>query len=356
MNLPHDRNTTLSCGFEFLPLDRTNISPDVYAALVVKITIDIFICPFTILLNILVMIAVKTKRQLRTTSNIALACLAATDFNVGLVLQPLQIATFSLMLQGGETPNVLCTLIDVTRTVSVTCSLASLYHLFVISGERYLAIKHSFAYETGLVTEARIIMASGLAWVGTAVILSIQHIFKAKSQFQFMSKLSLMVTLFIIIPVITMVYFHVAVYKEVRRNKEQIIANQVSLEERAKLLRNKKSFYTTTIVLLTIILCYIPTNIWAVILAALKNGIPANVKHIVFNVTTSLLVLNSLFNPLIYAVRIRYFRVAFIQLLSRKTLAQAEELEKRVFGSRRIGVVGTAEQEQNRASGDDEAY
>ena len=49
-------------------------------------------------------------------------------------------------------------------------------------------------------------------------------------------------------------------------------------------------------------------------------------------------VLNSLFNPLIYAVRMRHFRVAFIQLLSRKTFAQAQELERKIFGPRQIGV------------------
>ena len=59
-------------------------------------------------------------------------------------------------------------------------------------------------------------------------------------------------------------------------------------------------------------------------------------------------VLNSLFNPLIYVVRIRYFRVAFIHLLFRKTLAQAEELENRILGARRIGVGTTTEQQQNR--------
>ena len=77
--------------------------------------------------------------------------------------------------------------------------------------------------------------------------------------------------------------------------------------------------------------------------------IPSNVGHIVLSVTTSLQALNSLFNLLIYAVRIRQFRVAFIQLLSRKTLAQAEELENRIFGSRQIGVVAGAKQDQNRA-------
>ena len=52
-------------------------------------------------------------------------------------------------------------------------------------------------------------------------------------------------------------------------------------------------------------------------------------------------VLNSLFNPLIYAVRIRDFRVAFIQLLSRKTIAQAEHLERNISGPKQIRVVTT---------------
>ena len=349
MNVSEESNTTtLGCGLEVFPLDPTNISPAVYTAFVVKTVMNAFTCPFTVLLNVLVMIAVRTKRQLRTKSGIALACLATTDFIVGLVVQPLNITTFILVLQGGETPNVVCNLIEVTVTVSVTCALASLYHLFVMSGERYLAIKHSFAYEDGLVTEARIIIASGLSWLAAIIILPVGYISEASRQFR--SSLTVFVALFVLIPAI--LYFHIAVYQEVRRNKKQIIANQISSEARAKMLRDKKSFYTTTIVVVTIILCYTPANIWLVILAALKNRIPADVRHIVLSITTTILVLNSFFNPLIYAVRIRYFRVAFIQLLSRKTLAQAQELEKRIFESRRIEVVGTAEQEHHRAGGE----
>ena len=349
MNLSEESNaTTLGCGLEVFPLDPTNISQAVYTAFVVKTVMNAFTCPFTVLLNVLVMIAVRTKRQLRTKSGIALACLATTDFIVGLVVQPLNITTFILVLQGGEILNVLCNLMEVTVTVSVTCALASLYHLFVMSGERYLAIKHSFAYVDGLVTEARIIIASGLSWLAAIIILPVGYISEASRQFR--SSLTVFVALFVLIPAI--LYFHIAVYQEVRRNKKQIIANQISSEARAKMLRDKKSFYTTTIVVVTIILCYTPANIWLIILAALKNRIPADVRHIVLSITTTILVLNSFFNPLIYAVRIRYFRVAFIQLLSRKTLAQAQELEKRIFESRRIEVVGTAEQEHHRAGGE----
>ena len=55
-----------------------------------------------------------------------------------------------------------------------------------------------------------------------------------------------------------MVYFNIAVYLEVRRNEKQIAANQVSLEAKEKILKNKKAFYTTAIVLLVIFLCYVP--------------------------------------------------------------------------------------------------
>ena len=57
----------------------------------------------------------------------------------------------------------------------------------------------------------------------------------------------------------------------------------------------------------------------------MKDSISLNVKHIIFNLITLFPVLNSSFNPLIYAVRIRYFRLAFIQLLLRKAIAQVEK-------------------------------
>ena len=341
--LGEDNTTILSCGFGFLPLNPTNISPAVCAAFVVKTTVNVCTCPITILFNILVLVAVKTKRQLRTKSNIALACLATTDLVVGLVVQPVQIITFSVLLKGGESPNVLCTFIDINKAISVICTFSSLYHLFLMSGERYLAIKHSFAYESGLVTEARIIItASCLAWIGPAIIHLVQYTFKTNRPF--ITAFVVFLILFVIIPV--MAYFHVTIYNEVRRNEQQIIANQVSLEEKEKLLKNKRAFHTTVIVLLTIIFCYIPAFVWVVIVAAFKEKIPSNIGHVVFNVTTSFQVLNSFFNPLIYAVRVRHFRVAFIQLLSRKTLTQAEESERRIFGSKQIGVVANAEQEQ----------
>ena len=141
-------------------------------------------------------------------------------------------------------------------------------------------------------------------------------------------------TLLIILPICC----NVSVYKEVRRNNKQIAANQVSLEAKEKLLKNRKAFYTTVIVLVVILLSYIPTQICVIILISLKKRIDLSIRATAIYLITLLPVMNSLFNPLIYAARIGYFRVAFIQLLSRKTITQAEELEMKIFGPRQVGV------------------
>ena len=195
-----------------------------------------------------------------------------------------------------------------------------------MSAERYVAIKLPFVYEKH-VSEVRIIKVSALVWIATIILSSLGH--------QPTPILIVFEALLIILPI----YFNVSVYKEVRRNKKQIAANQIFLEAKKKLLKDKKAFHTTVIVLLVVLLCYIPTKICAAILMSLKERIPSNIK-LTFSIYLFLLlpVLNSLFNPLIYAVRIRYFRVAFIQLLSGKTISQAEELEKKIFGQKQITV------------------
>ena len=311
MNHTTVNSTFHSCGSDlYLPLSVPERIPLALRAVIIfRIAVNTISCPFVILLNILVMVAVKTKRQLRTKSNVSLACLATTDLVVGLVVQPLQIASGNFVLKG-ET-DIICQLSKITRAITTWCTIASFNHFVLLSGERHLAIKHSFVYES-LVTEARIIMASGLAWV-TSIILPVNYF--RPTNIQFVVTLVATVMLFIIFPLV--VYFNVSVYKEVRRNEKQIIANQVSLEEKEKLLKNKKAFYCTATVLLAIFLCYLPVNISIIIITLFEDSIPMNIKYIMFDLVTLFPVLNSLFNPLIYAVRIRYFRVAFIQLLSR---------------------------------------
>ena len=291
------------------------------------------------------MVAVKTNRRLRTKSNVSLACLATTDLVVGLVVQPLQIVHHSFMLKG-ETGTFCSTLAAIRVAITTRCVITSLNLSVLLSAERYIAIKHPFTYEN-LVTEVRIIVATGVTWA-VAILIPTEDFWPPKIQY--------VGILFLVIIQLTSIavaiYLNVCVYREVRRSEKQIIANQVSLAAKEKLLKNKKAFYCTIIVLFAIFLCYFPANIIvAIMISFLKDSIALNVKNVMYHLITLFPVLNSLFNPLIYAVRIRYFRVAFIQLLSRKTVAQAEQLENNIFGPKQVRVVTTAQQElENRAN------
>ncbi len=212
MNHTTDNTTLLSCGFVFLPINPAKISLDLHAVFIVRIVVNALTCPLIIFLNILVMVAVKTKRQLRTKSNIALTCLSMTDLVVGLVAQPLHVVSEISLLRGEV--YIFCTLIDVSIAVNNKCLPASRYHLLLMSAERYLAIKHPFAYENQ-VTEVRIIIASGLAWAA-AIVLPTEDLFMSNRQT--VAILAGSVILFLFIP--AMIYFNVAVYMEVRRNEK----------------------------------------------------------------------------------------------------------------------------------------
>ena len=116
--------------FEFISKKRANITSGVYSVLAITAALNIFTCPLAILLNSLVIGAVKTKRYLRTKSNISLACLATTDFAVGLIVQPLVVTNFSLFFIGSSPQTMTSTFVWVSSAVGQTCTAASLLHLW----------------------------------------------------------------------------------------------------------------------------------------------------------------------------------------------------------------------------------
>ncbi len=133
------------------------------AVLIFLAVINIVTFPVTAALNALVIIAVKTKARLRANkSNILLACLATTDLMVGVIVQPM-FAAFMITIVLDDTSTGSGALQNLTAILTSVLCNTSFIHLALISGERYLAMKHTYAYNTGLVTEARLLIASALA-------------------------------------------------------------------------------------------------------------------------------------------------------------------------------------------------
>ncbi|XP_078345367.1 uncharacterized protein LOC144630868 [Oculina patagonica] len=277
-------------------------------------------CPFTILLNALVMVAVKTTRRLQTHPNILLACLALTDLMVGLVVQPLHISKTILLLQGKDFYEF-CD-IDLAFTISFVMScFASLFHLVLISGELFLAIKHTFTH-ANFVTKARLIVSSAVAWIAAVFFLLAA------------SYSRVMAFIFIVATFTSIVLLQILVYKEARRHEIQILSQQASLEARAKFKQQKKALKLTTIILVTIFLCFFfPLIIIFVTWHILNESISHDAKTLVRHFSFTPVIINSVLNPVIYTVRKREFRVGFIELLLRKSFQEAGEFERRLFGS-----------------------
>ena len=144
MNYSTINATSVSCDTG--PFSRpilTSTFLDLRFIFIIRVAVDAVTCPFVVLLNILVMVAVKTKRRLRSKSNITLACLSTTDLVVGLVVQPLRMVYSSLALNGDT--DIICSgLAKTAMAITSRCVLASLYHFVLLGGERYLANKTPF--------------------------------------------------------------------------------------------------------------------------------------------------------------------------------------------------------------------
>ena len=311
-------------------------SPVAVTALVFIIIINILTFPFTAVLNALVMIAVKTKSRLRAhKSNILLALLASTDLAIGVFIQPSFFAVLVMFLL--DKPIGYCVM-RVLRTVLVCLAECSLFHLVLISGERYLAMKHPFAYTT-IVTEARLLIASALAWL-LSVILQIPLAVN-RTVFLLITNTSFVLSIAFI------VFCHVTVYHETRRHEQQLAAQQVTEEAREQFRNNKKALNLTRTILAVIIFCYVPTVMFfLVVTSRYREKMSVETVYIFFSLSMSILNLNSLFNPIIYSVRMRQFRVAFVELICRTVnISETEEIEMRVFGVPNAVVVLGEEQE-----------
>ena len=125
------------------------------------IIINTITCPFTVILNLLVIKAVKSTPRLRTNSNILLACLAVTDALTGLLGQPLFVL-WKIFLLFGLSDSGTVEICFATTTIVIV--IASYFHLMLVTLERLLAIKFTMQYPN-IVNDEKIKGAVLVAWI-----------------------------------------------------------------------------------------------------------------------------------------------------------------------------------------------
>ena len=274
------------------------ISPWIFAAFASIIS------PAAVLLNALVIIAVMKRREMQKLSNILLSSLAVTDLLVGAICIPLSAIDGFLLPYEILAAQHICTLDVATVWLSLTLTFCSLVHLVLIAWKRYVAIRKWRDYRDTL-SKSRLKKLAAIAWIsGTAFVLIPFLISIAVSERT--TLVVFLVSTCLILALI--VYFYVMVYLEIRKRK----FNQILQVSVLVLLKTEyKVAKTTALVTAALFLSFVSV----VSLPLLGIVFPVLRKMSSWRAVETLVLSNSLVNPLIYCYRDCRFKKVVLELL-----------------------------------------
>ena len=269
-----------------------SIKNDQYEVELATLIINSTACPFTVLLNVLVIMAVKRRRRLQTKSNILLACLAATDALTGLITQPAFILWKTFEITGAlnyNPPRVIHS--SALRALSVCSCL----HLMLVTAERLVAIKFTMNY-LYIVSEEKIKVVVILCWVVSLVCEVLKFIKPAKN-FSFF-----FIALIISSCIIFVTFSYVLLYIEGRRHRKLIKTQQIPQEGVEHFAKENKALKTTIYVVGALAVCFLPMALTFFTFLQKRPGPVPPLWAPTFSM------LNSLLNPLIYCWRQKELR------------------------------------------------
>ncbi|XP_041099823.1 trace amine-associated receptor 1-like [Polyodon spathula] len=278
----------------------------------------------TICGNLLVIISIAHFKQLHTPTHFLLLSLAAADFLLGLfVLPPSTIRSVENCWYFGD---LFC---KVHVSTDFTLCIASLWHMFFISIDRYYAVCHPLRYRNKITVFVTVNMIF-ISWTLAAVIgfgLIFLELNKQGMEdsydntdciggcFLALSAASVIITslLCFYIPGFLMICIYLKIFLVARRQARSIrdteLQRQTAEEKKntASLKREMKAARTLGITMGVFLVCWSPFFIYFNVDHAIQGSLPPILVDALFWFAY----LNSAFNPFIYALFYKWFRKAF---------------------------------------------
>ena len=233
-----------------------------------------------------------------------LCSLAVSDLLVGLISQPLYIAS-ELSKESS--------LVAAMITIGFYFCLVSLATVTAISVDRYMALHYHMRYAT-LVTHSRVRCTLVIIWIISFLVNSV-YFFNIKRLYRMIS----CVISGILLLISTFSYFRI--YLIVRRHHSQIHAQQqaISAENGAHMMRLKQSALNTFVFYIALIACYFPIYIILILYGTSNKKWQPE-----WNFATTLVFMNSAINPFLYCWRLRELRVAVVKTARQMFCKQAD--------------------------------
>ena len=251
-------------------------------------------CPFTFILNVLVIAAVKRRPRLQNNANIMLACLAVTDVLTGLTAQPLY-ASWMTLKTLGISNSALYLVYEIFFTTLAPCSFL---HLALVVLERLVAIKFPFRYHH-IVTMRNIKLAVPFCWVYGILYCMV---------LQFGDNKFMMYYIWVALPFVSCFVFiivsYLVLYFETRRHQRRIKTQQLPREDVERYVTDNRALKTTVYVVGSVSLCLVPMCLYYLLRAFGVHLVKESNRAML----RTFLMLNSFLNPLIYCWRQKEMR------------------------------------------------
>ncbi|XP_050392580.1 adenosine receptor A3 [Patella vulgata] len=284
-----------------------------YVFITINVVLIIFICSG----NVLTIIAVLRTPVLQTVPNMYVTSLAVADLLAGAVL-PLQILIFIPSAKHIVNDiKYLCLFRHVTFFVSVSMSVAS---MMAIAVDRALYISYPLRYEQ-LPTTQRTWMVIVCMWIFSLLIgtmplyynnwepcieCSIFRVLKMEYQ------VYIQTSLFVGSCILTACCYG-SILRIARRQQRHILKQTASQSSKPQLAKDLKLVKLFVLVFGVFFICYLPA-----VISVAAGHLGVYVPQMVTNITVPILVLNSGMNFVVYAVKNKDFRRAFVKMICTK--------------------------------------
>ncbi|XP_073229771.1 adenosine receptor A3-like [Porites lutea] len=292
--------------------------------LIINLVVNFFSCYTTIMLNIVLIFALRRSSSLPKTLKALILSVAVSDLGIGLVVQPLYLARMIMQIQQTDDQETSKDIYRALHPIGRTLGYASFFGVTAISVDRFLAIhlhlKHQelLTYQE-LVTYKRVVAAVILSWLLSAF-LALTGVVSGG----YVCNLAAVTVALVCLLTMGLIYFKI--YIAVRRHTVQVHAQLTQAvapneENRSNFQRVRKTAVGTFYVYLLFLACHLPIAI--VILETQRNKVG---KHM-FIYTHTLLYLSSSLVPLVYCWKFRHIRCAIKKIL-RNIFASQNQIQE----------------------------
>ena len=279
------------------------------SSLIVNSVFNAFLSYTAIMLNIIIIHALRKTSSLPKPLKTLLLSLAVSDLGVGFLVQPLGVAYFVMRLkENTENSLTVKNIYSVLTTTSSFFCCASFFGVTALTADRFLAVHLHLRYQE-LVTRRRVVAVVTSIWLLSGSYSSVRS---------WNPKIYAVVTgIIATVCLVLTAFFYCKIYLAVQRHKNQIQVLQVQQvtqndEVMVNAARQMKSAVGTFYVYLVFLVCYLPfisINVVEVI-----TGPGALIKTLL-DYTWTLVWLNSSLNPLVYCWKMKRIRHTIMNIL-----------------------------------------